>query len=234
MQKTSRLTKCATAGGSWPRSRSACATVAKDAAARSVSDCRVSPGRSRPGFENAHFSLLRAAGPARSSRSNSCSSLTLLVQLVRMRNRSMSETISSGGFSSARAYCRSCSNAASRSARCPLYSQAKWWRFQTSAQPSPPVSFRAPRSKQYVSPDGSASAGVGSSSSRQRSMKCSCAAERSFSAEARHLAMNSCGVTAGFQSRVVAEQHRCIAVSGGRECADESRVRRHHRPGHAR
>ena len=29
-------------------------------------------------------------------------------------------------------------------ARCPLYSQAKWWRFQTSAQPSPPVSLRAP------------------------------------------------------------------------------------------
>ena len=144
MQKTSRLTKCATACGAWPRSRNACATVAKDAAARSVSDWRVSPGRSRSGFENAHLSLLRAAAPARSSRSNSCVSLTLLVQLVRTRNRSMSETMSSGGFSGASAYCRSCSNAASRSARCPLYSQAKWWRFQTSAQPSPPVSLRAP------------------------------------------------------------------------------------------
>ena len=44
MQKTSRLTKCATACRSWPRSRSACATDANDAAARSVSDCRVSPG----------------------------------------------------------------------------------------------------------------------------------------------------------------------------------------------
>ena len=44
MQKTSRLTKCATACRSWPRSRSACATEANDAAARSVSDCCVSPG----------------------------------------------------------------------------------------------------------------------------------------------------------------------------------------------
>ena len=50
---------------------------------------------------------------------------------------------------------------------------AKWCRFQTSAQPSPPVSLRAPRSKQYVSPVGSASTGVGSPSSRHRSMKCS-------------------------------------------------------------
>ena len=64
----------------------------------------------------------------------------------------MSETISSGGFSSASEYCRSWSKAASRSARFPLYSQAKWWRFQTSAQPSPPVSFRAPRSKQVRTP----------------------------------------------------------------------------------
>ena len=44
IQKTSRLTKCATADRAWPRSRSACATAANDAAARSVSDCRVSPG----------------------------------------------------------------------------------------------------------------------------------------------------------------------------------------------
>ena len=48
-----------------------------------------------------------------------------VVQLVRMRNRSMSETISSGGFSSAKAYSRSCPNAALRSFRFPLYSQAK-------------------------------------------------------------------------------------------------------------
>ena len=79
-----------------------------------------------------------------------------------------------------------------------LYSQAKWWRFQTSAQPPPPVSLRAPRSKQYASPVGSASAGVGSPSSQHRSMKCSCEAERSFNSEARHLAMNSCGVMGAF------------------------------------
>ena len=36
------------------------------------------------------------------------------------------------------------------------------------------VSLHAPRSKQYTSPVGSASAGVGSPSSQHRSMKCSC------------------------------------------------------------
>ena len=93
MQKTSRLTKCATICGSWPRSRNACATAANDAAARSVRDCRVSPGRSRSGLENAHLSRSRVAAPARSSSSNSCVWLTLFVQLVRIRNRTMSETI---------------------------------------------------------------------------------------------------------------------------------------------
>ena len=128
MQKTSRLMKCATACGSCPRSRSAWATDANDAATRSVSDCRVSPGRSRSGSENAHFSRSRVDASARSSSSNSCVRLTLFVQLVRIRNRTMSETISSGGFSSASEYCRSWSKAASRFARFPLYSQAKWWR----------------------------------------------------------------------------------------------------------
>ena len=41
-----------------------------------------------------------------------------------------------------------------------------------------------------------ASAGVGSPSKWHRSMKCSCDAERSFSAEARHLVMKAWGVTA--------------------------------------
>ena len=199
MQNTSRLTKCATTCGSWPRSRSACASDANDSAACSVSDCRVSPGRSRSGSENAHLSRSRVAASARSSRPNSCVLLTQLVQLVRIRNRCMSETISSGGFSSASAYRRSWPKAESRSARLPLYSHAKWWRFQTSAQPSPPVSLRAPRSKQYVSPVGSASAGVGSPSSRHRSMKCSCEAERSFNSAARHLSMNSYGVMGAFR-----------------------------------
>ncbi len=112
--------------------------------------------------------------------------LTLLVQLVRMRNRAMSETISSGGFSSANAYCRNWLNAASRSARRPLYSQAKQPRFHTSAQPSPPLSFRAPRSKQYHSPEGSASVGVGSPTNAHRSLKCDCDAERSLSSTTRH------------------------------------------------
>ena len=196
MQNTSRLTKCATVCGSWPRSRKPWASSAKVAAARSVTVCRVSPGRRRSGSDIAHLSLSRVAPSARSSSVNSCVTLTLFVQLVRMRNRAMSETISSGGFSKASAYWRNWLNAASRSARRPLYSQAKHPRFHTSAQPSPPVSFRAPRSKQYHSPAGSASVGVGSPSSRQRSMKCDCAAERSFNSDARHLAMNSPGVIA--------------------------------------
>ena len=45
MQNTRRLTKCATACGSWPRSRNDCASTANVAAARSVSACRLS---SRP------------------------------------------------------------------------------------------------------------------------------------------------------------------------------------------
>ena len=84
-----------------------------------------------------------------------------------MRTRRRSETISSGGVSRARASCRSGANAASRWARWLLYSPATQERVQTSAQPSPPVSVRAPRSTQYVAPVGSASAGVGSSRSRQ-------------------------------------------------------------------
>ncbi len=60
---------------------------------------------------------------------------------------------------------------------------------------SPPVVLDAPRSKQYQSPVGSASAGVGSSSKRQRSMKCSWAAELSLSSDAFHLLTNCSGVT---------------------------------------
>ena len=92
--------------GSWSRSRKPWASSAKVAAARSVTVCRVSPGRSRSGSDIAHLSLSRVAPSARSSSVNSCVTLTLFVQLVRMRNRTMSETISSGGFSKASAYCR--------------------------------------------------------------------------------------------------------------------------------
>ena len=90
-----------------------------------------------------------------------------------------------------------------------------------SAQPSPPVSLRAPRSKQYVSPLGSASAGVGSPSSRHRPMKCSCEAERSFNSAARHLAMNSYGVMGAFsvadddRHRYDGRAARPRAVTGG-------------------
>ena len=44
-----------------------------------MSDCRVSPGRSRSGSENAHLSLLRAAASVRSSSSIVCVLLTLFV-----------------------------------------------------------------------------------------------------------------------------------------------------------
>ena len=82
------------------------ASTAKVAAARSVTVCRVSPGRSRSGSDIAHLSLSRAAPSARLSSVNSCVTLTLFVYLVRMWNRTMSETIRSGGFSQANAYCR--------------------------------------------------------------------------------------------------------------------------------
>jgi hypothetical protein len=76
----------------------------------------------------------------------------------------------------------------------PLYSQAKWRRFHTSAKPSPPAALPAPFSKAYHSPVGSASFGVGTPSTRQRSMKCSCAAALSFAVLSRHFAANSAGV----------------------------------------
>ena len=107
MQNTSRFTKWATSCGSWPWSRSDCARRAKVRAARSVSVCLVSPGRSRSGSDIAHLSLSRTAASMRSSSSNSSVLLTELVQFVRIRNRLMSETINRGGFSRASAYCLS-------------------------------------------------------------------------------------------------------------------------------
>ena len=131
----------------------------------------------------------------------------------------MSEMITSGGFSSASEYCRSWSKAAARSARRPLYTpRRRWCRFQTSAQPSPPVSFRAPRSKQYASLAGSASAGVASPSRRHRSRKCSCDAERSFSSDARHFAMKACGVAARSSGVEAGE----IAGRGGGGCRNST------------
>ena len=83
MQKTSRLTKCATSCGSFPRARSACASVANALAARSVNACRLSPGRSRSGSDIAHFNLSRTAPSARSSNLNSLD-LAHAVRPVRM------------------------------------------------------------------------------------------------------------------------------------------------------
>ena len=108
MQNTSRLTKCATTCGSRPPSRNPCASSAKVAAACSVSACRVCSGRSRSGSLKAHFSRFRVAGSSSSYSVNLWTWLTLFVQLVWIRKRRVSETISSGGFSSASAYCRSC------------------------------------------------------------------------------------------------------------------------------
>ena len=105
----------------------------------------------------------------------------------------MSDTISSGGFSSATAYCWSWAKARSRSFFGPLYSQAKQPRRQTSAQPSPPAVLLAPFSKANHSPLGSAEIGSGTSRSAQRSLKWDWEAERSFSSTPCHLAMKSCG-----------------------------------------
>ena len=57
--------------GSWPCSRSDCANSANVAAARSVSACRLSPGRSRSGSTIAHLSFSRLAASAISSSVNS-------------------------------------------------------------------------------------------------------------------------------------------------------------------
>lgn len=60
------------------------------------------------------------------------------------RMRSISDTMSSGGFSSATEYCSNCAKAFSRSFFGPLYSHAKQPLRHTSAQPSPPPVLLAP------------------------------------------------------------------------------------------
>jgi hypothetical protein len=105
MQKTRRLTKWATRCASCPRARSDCASRANSPAARSVSAWRVCPGLSRSGSVKAHFSVWRAFASRKSSSRMRRTSETVLVQLVWTRMRSVSQTIRSGGFSSATAYC---------------------------------------------------------------------------------------------------------------------------------
>ncbi len=146
-QNTKRLTKCATACGSCPRSRNCPASMAKRPAASAVTAARVLPGSSCTGSENTCLSTCSRRGTASSARPISMRSETVLVQLVRMTTRSMSHVTSSGGFSSAPAYCRSCRCAACRSLCLPLYSQANRSRRHTSAQPSPPLALAAPFSK---------------------------------------------------------------------------------------
>ncbi len=171
MQKTRRLMKCATVSAPCPPSLSRCATAAKRPAASSVSRWRVLRGRSRSGSRKAAARRSRVAPSARSSMSKACTSWTVLVQLVWIRNRVMSDTIRSGGFSSATAYCCSWAKARSRSFFGPLYSHAKHSRRQTSAQPSPPVVLPAPFSKANHSPFGSALIGSGMPTRAQRSLK---------------------------------------------------------------
>ena len=166
------------------------ASTAKVAATRSVTVAASRPA-DRSGSDIAHLSLSRAAPSARLSSVNSCVTLTLFVGGF----RTMAETIRSGGSGE-----RVLQKLIERRVEV-FYSHAKQPRFQTSAQPSPPVSLRAPRSKQYHSPAGSASAGVGSPSRWLRSMTCSFDAERSFNSYARHLAMNSTGVIAPTAAR---------------------------------
>ena len=96
-----------------------------------------------------------------------------------------------GGLSSASLYCSNCWYAVVRLAARPLYSQAKWPRFQTSAQPPPPPALPAPFSKQNAVPAGSAAAGGSWPTSAQRSRKCCWEAERSVRSTRRHLGMNS-------------------------------------------
>ena len=62
--------------------------------------CRVSPGRRRSGSESAHFNLLRTAASGEIVQPELVDPADAVGPVgVWMRNRSMSETISSGGFS---------------------------------------------------------------------------------------------------------------------------------------
>ena len=115
MQKTRRLTKWATAWGSWPRARSRWARSENCAAASAVRASRVFVGRRRSGSVKAARRRSRLAPSSRSSSRRVCASWTVLVKLVRMTMRSVSQVTRSGGFSSAAAYMRSWRWAASRS-----------------------------------------------------------------------------------------------------------------------
>ena len=97
MQNTSLFTKCATACGSCPRLRRDCDSSANAAAAFSVKACRDAPGWSLCGSLIAHFSVCHTSVFARSSMVNSCVRLSVFVQFVQIRNRTMSDTIRSGG-----------------------------------------------------------------------------------------------------------------------------------------
>jgi hypothetical protein len=75
--------------------------VEKLAAASAVRASRVFAGLRRSGSRKADLRTSRFAPSRRSSRVRVWVSWTVLVQLVRTRMRSMSETMRSGGFSSA-------------------------------------------------------------------------------------------------------------------------------------
>ncbi len=91
-----------------PRPRMDCAISASCRAASVVIGLVVTPGLSFSGSKKTLRRMARFSGLARSARAISYFTVGVLVKFVRMTIRSMSQTTSSGGFSSASRYVRSC------------------------------------------------------------------------------------------------------------------------------
>src|ERR1035437_4612421 len=88
----------------------------------------------------------------------------------------------------------------------PLYSQAKYPFFHTSAKPLSPSTVETCFSKVKLSPDWSTAAGWGWPSTSQRSQKCCCAPERSERELAFQRVTNSGSASdmrAGYDQRMI-------------------------------
>ena len=217
MQKTSRLTKWATAWPSWPRQRSDWASEAKVAAARSVSACRVSPGRRSLGIGHRPLELVADGG---------------VEEIVERELVGLADAVGPVGADAEPGHVgddqegrvlqgeRVLAQLIEGGVEVGVLALVLPGEAVAFPDVGPALAAGVPAGAAFEAvavAGGSAAAGVGSPRSRQRSMKCSWAAERSLSSEARHLAMNSPGVIA-FGSgvgMVVSWVRFCIA---GRRC----------------
>ena len=192
MQKTRRLTKWATSWGSWPRVLSACARAAKAVAARSVRAWRLSPGRSRSGAGHGPFQLVAHGRVGQLVQRELVDDADAVGPVgvdaeaghvgddqqgrVFQRQRVLAQLVEGGVEAFALA----------------LVFPGEAVAFPHVGPAAAAGVFARAALEAVTLPAGIVLGRVGSPKSRQRSMKCSCAAERSFSSDACHLAIKFC------------------------------------------